>query len=135
MKTTMTTNDLALPIKPEQQAQLAEISAKLRLLLFTNPEAFAQISSNLDNALSSVGASAASLSESAKATCLASAGRFGGQQSIALRAAYDARQKADAAVVARIPHDKLVILKILHGDDTAKLADAWRNHAVTGARR
>jgi peroxiredoxin len=138
MKTAMTTNDLSLPLKPEQLASLAEINGKLKLLLFTNPEAFAQISSNVDNAMASIGASPASLSESAKKTCLASAGRFGGQQAIALRAAHDARQKADAAVVAGIPHDSLIgqLLKIMHGSDTEKLAAAWRNRGViAGGRR
>jgi len=132
----MSTNDLALPLKPEQQAQLADINGRLKLLLFTNPEAFARISSSTDAALEAVGASAASLSESAKATCLASAGRFGGQGAVALRAAFDARQKADQAIVAGIPRESMILLKCMHGDNTSKIAEAWRaQQAVTGKAR
>jgi len=131
----MTTDNIPLPLNSDQIAALADINGRLKTLIYVAPEAFAQISSNVDNALSSVGASAASLSESAKGACIASSGRFGGQQAIALRAAHDAKQKADAAVVAGIPRESLVILKIMHGDDVTKLAGAWRAQAVTGARR
>jgi hypothetical protein len=133
--TPITTDTALVPLNADQLGKLNDINGRLRFLIFVSPDSFAQISTNVDTALASVGGSPASLSESAKATCLASAGRFGGQNAVALRAAFDAKRAADDRVIAGIPADKIVLLKILVGDDPAKIADKWREQTAPAKAR
>jgi len=129
------TQNSSTPLSIEQQKKLIDLSKKLSLLLYVSPESADKIDGAIESELARLNTAAASLSEEEKQVCLSSAGRFGGQAGITAAAAFKAKQKADAAVVAGIPKESLVILKIMHGDDVVKLAAAWRAQAVTGARR
>jgi hypothetical protein len=126
-----------IPLTVEQAADVESVASKCRLLCYVSAEALAKIDRIIDAELKAIGASPDpdTLSKEEKEVALSSAGRFGGQAGIAAAAAFKAKQRADAAVVAGIPRESLVILKIMHGDDTVKLAAAWRAQAVTGARR
>lgn len=133
--TTIQATASTIPLTREQSAALAEITAKLRILAFTSPEAFAKLNTATDAALATIQANAESLPAGDKAACLSSSGRFGGASAVALRAAHEAKIKADRALIASIPREKIVLLHALHGSDESKIAVAWRNlQSVKGGR-
>jgi hypothetical protein len=133
--TPITTDTALVPLNADQLGKLKEITGKLKFILYVNPAAFETLSTNVDNAMASIGGSPASLSAAAKAVCLGSAGRFGGQGAVALRAAFEAKKKADERVVASIPSDMLVALKCSYGYDVGTLADKWREQTAPAKAR
>jgi hypothetical protein len=124
-----------MKLQTSPQEKLKQAQDRLSKIAGISPESFNQIAYVIEQEAAKLGVSAASLSATAKAVCLNSAGRFGGQAGLEQLAAFEAKKKADAAVVAGIPRESLILLKIMHGDDVVKLAAAWRAQAVTGARR
>jgi len=99
--------------------QVNQLITKLNRLASIDLSAIERIARAVDEELTKAGASARSLSQAQRDMC-ANVGSNPDQF-----AAFQAKQAADARIVASIPHDSLVILKVLVGDDNSKIAARW----------
>ena len=103
----------------------SRVQQRLTTLAGISPEALARIDAAIERELTALGASAATLSAAEKSVCLKSSGRFGGQAGLEELAAFRAKKAADEKIVAGIPKERLVLLRILVGDDPSKIASKW----------
>jgi hypothetical protein len=117
-----------VPLSVSQAAAVEAVASKCKLLCFISAEALAKVDAFVDSQLKALDASPTgdNLTATERSVALASAGRFGGAAGAVALSAFKAKARADAAFVAGIPRDKVILLKCMVGDDVGKIADAWR---------
>jgi hypothetical protein len=99
--------------------QVNQLITKLNRLASIDLSAIERIARAVDEELTKAGATARSLSQAQRDMC-ANVGSNPDQF-----AAFQAKQAADARIVAGIPHDQLVIMKVMYGDDNSVLAKRY----------
>jgi len=99
--------------------QVRQLLPKLNRLCAIDPSGIERIARAVDLELENLKATAKSLSAAELAICDATGSnpdQF---------AAFQAKQAADARIVAGIPHDQAVIMRVMYGDDNAVLAKRY----------
>jgi len=96
-----------------------QLVSRLNRLASIDPAAIERIARAVDEELTKAGGTAKSLSRAELDIC---AGTGCDPDQLA---AFQAKQRADAAIVAGIPHDQLVIMKVMYGDDPSTLAKRY----------
>ena len=96
-----------------------QLLSKLNRLASIDPAAVERIGRAIDEELTKAGGTARSLSQAERDMC-ASTGNDAEKF-----ATFQAKQAADARIVAGIPHDQLVIMKVMYGEDPAVLAKRY----------
>jgi len=104
-----------------QNLSLDKIVERLRLVAYADPETLAKFNDVVEQEATRLNADRTPSTDKSKeiaATC-ATTLKAGVTDAVALRMAGDAR------VIAGIPKDSLAILKVMHGDNPAKIAAAF----------
>jgi hypothetical protein len=99
--------------------QVQQLITKLNRLCGIDPAGIERISRAVDLELENLKATAKSLSRAELEICA------GTGCDPEMLAQFQAQQRADEKIVASIPHDSLIILKVLVGDNNAKIAARW----------
>jgi hypothetical protein len=105
--------------QPSDHSAVNQLLPKLNRLASIDPSAIERIATAVQAELDKAGATAKSLSRAELDIC---AGTGCDPDQLA---AFQAKQRADAAIVAGIPHDQLVIMKVMYGDDPSTLAKRY----------
>lgn len=100
-------------------ASVTKLLPQLNKLASIDPAAMARIARAADRELIALKATAVTLSQTERDMC----GHTGVNPDDL--AAFQAKQAADARIVAGIPHDQLVIMRVLYGDDNSVLATRY----------
>lgn len=97
-----------------------QLIPKLNNLFTVSPEAFDRIATAVQGELERLHATTMSLSDAHKELCR---GTGVSPEVVALSLA---RKAEDEAYISKIPHDAMIILRVLVGDDPSKIAERWR---------
>lgn len=97
-----------------------QLLGKLNNLYRLSPESFDRIATAVQSELEKLHATVGSLSAEHRELCR---GTGISPEVVALGLA---RKAEDEAYISKIPHDAMIILRVLVGDDPSKIAERWR---------